>query len=66
LARGTAGALLEDPERVAAQALALVERGAGETICLHGDGPRAVEFARAVRDALRAAGVDVRSVGVRR
>jgi UPF0271 protein len=62
LPRGTAGALLEDPGRVAAQALALVERGAGETICLHGDGPRAVEFARAVRDALREAGVDVRSV----
>ncbi len=63
LPRGTAGALIEDPSQAAAQALAFVARGQGETICLHGDGSRAVEFARAIRRALEAAGIDVRSAG---
>jgi UPF0271 protein len=31
----------------------------GETVCLHGDGPRAVVFARRLREALREAGVEV-------
>jgi len=31
-----------------------------ETVCLHGDGPHAVEFARQLTAALRAAGVEIR------
>jgi UPF0271 protein len=34
-----------------------------ETVCLHGDGPRAVDFARQVSAGLRAAGIEVRRAG---
>lgn len=68
--RALAGAVLHDPERVAERA---VQMAAGSvttlegdtvaleagTLCLHGDHPRAVENARAVRRALAAAGVQV-------
>jgi 5-oxoprolinase (ATP-hydrolysing) subunit A len=61
LPRGTPGALIDDPNAAVAQAVAFVERGFGETICLHGDGPHAVEFARRIRTALIDAGVTVQS-----
>jgi 5-oxoprolinase (ATP-hydrolysing) subunit A len=68
-ARGTAGAVLEDPDAVADRALALARTGRVPTIdggelaldldslCLHGDTPGAPATARAVRDRLSAAGV---------
>ncbi|MGI8748374.1 MAG: LamB/YcsF family protein [Deinococcus sp.] len=31
-----------------------------DTLCIHGDNPRAVEIARAVREALLTAGVSLR------
>ena len=52
-------ALIADPKEAAAQVLRLVREGRGETVCVHGDTPRAAEFARAVRDALEADGVTV-------
>jgi len=67
--RGTAGALVETPERAAAQALSLARDGfavsvdgarvplAVETICLHGDTPGAAANAAAVRRALEEAGI---------
>jgi len=63
-------AVIESPEDVAAHALELVERGVDfggrrvrvETLCLHGDHPRAAENARRVRDALAAAGIEVRAL----
>jgi UPF0271 protein len=33
---------------------------AAETICLHGDNPAAVENARALRQVLQAAGIEVK------
>jgi UPF0271 protein len=33
-----------------------------DTLCLHGDNPHALEIARAVREALEAAGVSVRAL----
>jgi UPF0271 protein len=63
LPRGTLGALLESSEEAVAQALSFVERGIGETICLHGDGPHALEFALAIRAALASAGVRLQSAG---
>jgi UPF0271 protein len=36
-------------------------RVAADTLCIHGDGPRAIEIATAVRAALAAAGIDVRA-----
>jgi len=71
--RGQPGALLDDPAAAAARAVRLVCAGcvgtfdggeirlAADTLCLHGDGPRAVEIARAVRDALVTAGIGLRA-----
>lgn len=68
------GAVLDDPAAAAAQALAIV-RGVvtasdgsalavrADTLCVHGDLPGAAARARAVRDALLAAGVDIRAPG---
>lgn len=54
LSRGAPGALIEDPTRAAAQALALAPTV--QTLCVHGDTPGAVSIARAVRTALERAG----------
>jgi UPF0271 protein len=32
-----------------------------DTVCLHGDGPNPVAFARRLRDALRAAGIEAKA-----
>jgi 5-oxoprolinase (ATP-hydrolysing) subunit A len=49
-----------DPAETALRAVAFGEEGRVESICIHGDGPNAVELAAAVRAALAKAGVDVR------
>ncbi|MCX7889968.1 MAG: LamB/YcsF family protein [Rhodobacteraceae bacterium] len=66
--RGTAGAVLTDPDLVAGRALEMAETrslpggaggGAGlriDSLCLHGDTPGAVGLARAVRARLTGAG----------
>jgi UPF0271 protein len=71
--RSRPGALLDDPEQVAARAVRLAREGVVEAIdgslvtadaaslCVHGDSPAAVEMARAVRAALDGAGVEVRA-----
>ena len=53
-------ALVEDEEEAVAQALRFVGKGAGDTICVHGDGPHALRFARRIVAALLDAGVGVR------
>lgn len=67
------GAVLHDPDQIAEQVTRLAVRGEvvavdgtvievrARTVCLHGDTPRAVQAARAVRVALDAAGVAVSS-----
>jgi UPF0271 protein len=63
-------ALIEDPAQAVKQVLQMVTQGrvhtgAGpvlilaETICLHGDGPHAVEFAGLIHGALRAAHIRI-------
>lgn len=71
--RSRPGALVEDPVVVGGRAVALALRGGteavdgswtpveAETLCIHGDAEGADETARAVRAALEAAGVTVRS-----
>ncbi|KUF08498.1 LamB/YcsF family protein [Leucobacter sp. G161] len=73
VSRTEPGAVLHDPELVAARMLQLVERGTvtardgseveiqAESICVHGDSPDAVNMARAVRSRLLGAGVDLAS-----
>jgi UPF0271 protein len=36
-----------------------------DTICIHGDGPHAAEFARRLRGAFEQAGISVRPIGRR-
>ncbi len=68
------GSVIHDPERAAAQAVAIAGGSvtahdgtevpvAAETLCLHGDNPAALENARTVRRRLEAAGVAVRPLG---
>lgn len=57
--RGQPGALIDDVDVAVAQALALTRAGAGQTICIHGDGPHALAFARAIRLALESAGIEI-------
>jgi UPF0271 protein len=71
--RGEPGAVIEDPAAVAERARSLVERGGVtavdgawtpvevDTLCIHGDTPGAAAAARAVRSALVAAGILIRS-----
>lgn len=65
LPRDQPGALLHEPEQALRQALALA-RGEAlanglrlrvDSLCLHGDGPQALVFARALREGLQAAGL---------
>jgi 5-oxoprolinase (ATP-hydrolysing) subunit A len=70
--RGTPGAVLTDMAEVARRAVGMATRQAvtagdgtsvpvrADTICIHGDTPAAAALARAVRQALVAAGIEVR------
>ncbi len=58
--RDEAGAVLEDPEEAAAQAVRLAQDGDVQSLCLHGDSPGALAIAAAVRGALHEAGFSVR------
>lgn len=57
--RGRPGALVHGAEQVAANAVRLA--ASVDSVCVHGDSPSAVATARAVRRALEAAGLAVRS-----
>lgn len=59
LPRDRPGALVHEPEEIAARAVAMA--GEVHSICVHGDGPTAVTAARAVRAALEAAGLRLRA-----
>ncbi|HEY1763856.1 MAG TPA: 5-oxoprolinase subunit PxpA [Opitutaceae bacterium] len=70
--RSDRGALLESEEAAVGQAVRIARDGVvtaldgtavpveAETLCLHGDGPHAVAFARRIRSGLEAAGIAVR------
>jgi UPF0271 protein len=73
VSRSRPDALLHDPVETAPRALRMLREGKvrsvdgvdvdvrAETICLHGDNPEAVEFARALRSRLEANGVTFRA-----
>jgi 5-oxoprolinase (ATP-hydrolysing) subunit A len=73
LPRGQEGAVLQDAEVVAERVLAMVSEGALiaasgqripvpiDSICVHGETPNAVAMARAVREKLEAAGVELKA-----
>lgn len=74
LPRSEPGAVIHDPALATRQALRMVEEQAirtvggkkiampVHTICIHGDNPQGVAIARAVRNALENAGVDIRPI----
>ncbi len=67
-------AQITDPEHAARRALAMIRDGRvvsqqgtdvpvkADTVCIHGDAKHAVAFAKAIRQALDAAGIEVRPV----
>jgi 5-oxoprolinase (ATP-hydrolysing) subunit A len=69
--RDAPGAMIEDESRAVKQALAMIEEGyvtsvsgkrvpvCADTLCLHGDQPGAVAFARALRKAFSERGIEV-------
>jgi len=78
VSRSRPDALLHDPVETAPRVLRMLREGKvrsvdgvdvdvrAETICLHGDNPEAVEFARALRSRLEANGVTFRAPRFRR
>jgi UPF0271 protein len=75
VSRSRPDALLHDPGEAATRVLRMLREGKvlsvdgidvevrAETICLHGDNPGAVEFARALRSSLEKEGVEIRAPG---
>ena len=71
--RSQPNAIIDDEDAMVAQVLSMVERGVvrsvdgadvpivADTLCLHGDGPRAVSFAERIRKELAVAGVAVKA-----
>ncbi len=57
--RDQPGAVLTDARQAAEQAVRLARSERFDTLCVHGDTPRALEIARGVRSALLGAGVRV-------
>jgi 5-oxoprolinase (ATP-hydrolysing) subunit A len=70
------GAMIEDHDRAVDQAVRLVKKGKvasvqgvdvdvrADTICIHGDGPHALEFARMIRTRLEESGIEVKPFGI--
>jgi UPF0271 protein len=75
VSRRRADAQVHDAAEAVARAVRMVREGKvtavdgkdialrADTICIHGDGPHAAEFARRLRDGFAAADIDVRAVG---
>ena len=73
LSRNAPGALLERTDEVESQVLSMVLDGRvrsrsglwvpvqADSICVHGDGPHAVDFVKRLRSVLESAGVNVRA-----
>lgn len=73
--RSEPGALVVDEDEAVARTVRAVTQGvvtgvsghdvpvAAQTVCVHGDGPRAVAFARRLREGLLEAGVEIRALG---
>ena len=73
--RGRPGAVLDDPQAAASRVVRMLQEGkvrsidgqdvaiTAETVCVHGDTPDAVAFARALRQKLEEQGIDIRAPG---
>lgn len=73
--RSLPGAVFNDPNQAARQVLTMVTEGkvvcidgteiplSGDTVCVHGDNPAALNLVRHIRDTLTDAGVEIQPVG---
>ena len=71
--RSKPGALIENTDAAIKQVLQMIKEGTvtsitgkkvpivAETICIHGDGEHAVEFAKAIHGALKKEGIEIKS-----
>src|SRR5690606_2769507 len=71
-------ALITDPDKATSQVLRMVQEGKvqsqqgvdvgiqADTVCIHGDGPHALEFARHVHETLQREGIALASPKVQR
>ncbi len=76
--RSRSGALIQDENAAVAQVLRMVREGrvratdgtevpiTADTVCVHGDGPHAVAFARRLAQELRQPGIELRAPGAPR
>lgn len=70
--RGTPGALISDVSKAVERALSIIDKGViqavdgslvevrAHTLCIHGDSPKAIEFAKSVNTKLKELGVDIK------
>ena len=71
--RGTPGAMIEDEDEAIARVIRMVKEGKvracdgtdiairADSVCVHGDGPKALAFVRKISAALKASGVELTS-----
>ena len=71
--RGTPGAMVEDEDTAIVRVLQMAKQGTvqandgstvtlqADSVCIHGDGPKALAFVQKISTALPAAGVEVRT-----
>ena len=72
--RTSAGALITDPEKSVQQVLRMIQEGKvtsqqgtevsiqADTICIHGDGPHALEFAQLINQSLTQSGIQLSAI----
>ncbi|WP_134702075.1 5-oxoprolinase subunit PxpA [Ammoniphilus sp. YIM 78166] len=73
--RNQPGALVVDDDQAIQQVIRMVQEGKvrsqqgdvisieADTVCIHGDGPHALQFARRIRDSFERIGISIRAVG---
>lgn len=57
--RSRPDAMISDPAGACAQVMRFIREGRAQTVCIHGDEPHAVTFARQLRAALRDARIEI-------
>lgn len=72
--REQAGALISDPDKAAKQVISMIKEGKvsplkgseflikADTVCIHGDGPHALLFARNIKEQLRQEGIQIQAI----
>ncbi len=59
--RNVEGSVITDATLAAAQSIRMIAEGTADTVCIHGDGEHAVEFATTLYDTFQKEGITIRS-----